>query len=265
MEKVNACIISFFMKNIDKKTVDLQHAVVDKFNPSKHPHYAIQTDLRHGASIDLAWKLNGIDHPTFRGHNVPKRFDHDVILFLDIDALPLNDFAIDDTISKAANGKLIGNVQRSNHIQNDQHLFVAPSVLAVSVESFTFNMGMPSATETRRADVAEEYTFAAEKCGTVPIEFYMPLGFDESPAECPSWALKDGMPVYGRGTTFGKLASKGLPSGGGSGGRDVPLFWHQFQSFHPGQQEKFWKKCESMLTVTEVNDIIEPRIVDLLN
>ena len=141
-------------------------------------------------------------HPTFKGHNIPKRFDHDVILFLDVDAIPLNNLAIDDTIAAAANGRLVGNIQRTNHIQNNQHVFVAPSCLAISTDMFV-TIGKPSGLETSRGDVAEEYTYAAEKAG-MPIDFYMPMRYDEKPAECESWALKDGMPVYGRGTTFGK-------------------------------------------------------------
>lgn len=241
MDKINACIVTYFMSNINKRTVDLQRQVVAKFNPQGYPHYSIETSLNHGASMDLFWQFNGIDHPTFKGQNVPKRWDHDVVFFLDVDALPLNDHALDDTIRTAAeSGALVGDVQRSNHIQNNQHLFVAPSVLACSVDTFV-TMNRPSAIPTKRADVAEEYTFAAEKHGLVPVVFYMPLGFEEAPAECASWALKDGMPVYGRGTTFGFPSSKDLPAG-------KDMFWHQFQSFHSGQQEKFWKKCEDILT-----------------
>jgi hypothetical protein len=232
-DKPNACIVSFFMNNIDMKTVGLQRDVVEKYNISKVPHYSIQTDMRHGASMDLAWALNGVKHPTFEGHEIPKRFDHDIIFFLDIDALPLNEKAIDLYISKAAAGRLVGNVQRSNHIQNDQHLFVAPSALAISVESF-ITIGKPSGLETPRADVAEEYTYAAEKSNIVPVDFYMPLRYDSKPSECDYWALKDGMPVMGRGTTFGIESEE--------------TFWHSFQIFHPGQQENFWKKCESILT-----------------
>ena len=243
----NACIISFFMNNIDMKTCELQHKVVEKFNNSKYPHYAIQTDLRHGASMDFAWKLNGLDHPTFKQAQVEKKFDHDIIMFLDIDALPLNDEAIDYFIDAAANGKLIGNIQRSNHIQNNQHVFAAPSAVACSVD-IMLTLGMPSALETYRADVGEEYTYAAEKAG-IPVELLMPLRFDAPPAECASWALADGMPVYGRGTTFG-YAAESLSSGYGQSNRDVPeraMIWHNFQSFHPGQQERFWAKCEELL------------------
>lgn len=231
MDKVNAAVVTFFMGNIDMKCVEMHRRVVNKFNPSGYIHYSIQTDLRHGASMDLAWVLNGVPHKTFEGHEIPHRFDHDVLLFLDVDAVPLNNDAIDFTIQSASEGRLIGDIQRTNHIQNNQHVFVAPSVLAISRETFK-KIGKPSALETPRADVAEEYTFTAEETG-VPVDFYMPMRYDSSPAECESWALKDGMPVYGRGTTFGWK------------GREN--FWHNFQSFHPGQQEKFLAKCESLL------------------
>lgn len=230
--KPNACIISFYMKNLDIKTVQKQRDVVAKFNKSKHTHYSVLTDISHGQSMDLMWQFNGIDHPTFANVEIPKRFDHDIILFLDVDAIPLNDQAIDYYISEAEAGRLIGNIQRSNHIENDQHVFAAPSAVALSVDTF-LTLKKPSAVPTYRADVGEEYTFAAEKVG-IPVDFMMPLRFDEAPAECPSWALKDGMPVYGRGTTFGDS-------------KERELFWHNFQSFHPGQQEKFMKKCEEVL------------------
>lgn len=241
MDKVNAAIVSFFMNNVDQKTVQLQRQVVDKFNKSKYPHYSMQTDMRHGASMDIVWAFNGQQNGTFAGQTIPKKFDHDIFLFLDVDAVPLNDVAIDEVIEKASRGYLMGNVQRSNHIQNDQHLFVAPSCLALSVDSY-LTMNKPSGLETKRADVAEEYTFAAEKSGIVPVDFYMPLWYDSPPSEGGSWALKDGMPVYGRGTTFGY--STFTPDRTKT---DVPMFWHSFQIFHPGSQENFWKKCESIL------------------
>jgi hypothetical protein len=235
MAKVNAGIFTFFMDNINIKTVNLHAQVVKKFNPLGYVHHPIKTDMNHGASMDMVWTMNGQKVATFAGATVEKKFDFDVIMFLDVDCLPLTMDALEYYINAAAAGKLIGNIQRSNHIQNDQHVFAAPNGVAMSVDTF-LSIGSPSAIPTARGDVGEEYTFAAEKTGLAPIELLMPLSFDEAPAECPSWALKDGMPHYGRGTTFG------LP--------DRPLTWHQFQSFHPGQQEKYWKKCEERLALT---------------
>ena len=245
-EKVNpnnACIVSFFMDNLDIKTVHKHAETVKKFNKSKVPHYHINTPMHHGASMDYIWHMMGLKHKTFGEQILAKNFDHDIVFFLDVDALPLNDWVIDEYIAQASRGKLIGNIQRSNHIENNQHVFAAPSAVALSVDTF-LSLGKPSAIPNQRSDVGEEYTWAAEKAG-VPIILHMPLRFDAPPAECPSWALKDKMPVYGRGTTFGgnwwdgtEVIALDSPS---------DMIWHNFQSFHPNQQERFIAKCDELL------------------
>lgn len=232
MGKVNAAIVSYYMDNINPKTVELQGKVVEKYNVSQYPHYRIRADLRPGAAMDYVWCLNGVKAGVYAEAQIEKKIDHDVLVFLDIDAVPLSEEALDILVNKANEGYVVGNIQRSNHIQNDQHVFAAPSLVAIRRDVFE-KIGAPSALENRRSDVAEEWTFAAEEAG-VPVYLYMPLRYDRKPTECDSWALKDGMPVYGQGTTFGD-----------SDGKD--LFFHNFQIFHPGQQENFWRKCEEIL------------------
>ena len=41
------------------------------------------------------------------------------------------------------------------------------------------------------------------------------------------------MPKYGMGTTYGDDSGD--------------LFWHNFQIRMPGQEERFWNKCEEVL------------------
>jgi len=237
----NACIVSFFMDNVDMKTVGLQKSVVDRYNVSKYPHYHIKTDMKHGASIDYFWCVNGIKVNTFNGQNIEKKLDHDIVLILDIDCVPLSDKAIDLYVEKAAQGRLIGNAQRSGHIENNQHMFAAPSALAISADTFV-TIKKPSALETKRGDVAEEYTYNAEESQIVPVDLIMPSRYDAPPIRMnwetnaePFWRLADGKPNYGIGTTFGDE-------------EHGDLFWHNFQIFQPGQQERFWTKCESILT-----------------
>lgn len=244
MNKHNACIVSFYMDNISDKTVQLQKEVVAKFNKSKVPHYSIKMNVPnmqnpHGISIDYFWGINGCKPDSLKNYDISKQLDHDVVLILDIDCIPLNDNAIDLYIEKAAEGRLIGNIQRSNHIDNNQHVFAAPSAVSISKTTFQ-KIGMPSALETNRSDVGEEYTWKAEE-QSIPVDLLMPLGYNKPPFryqwevnQPPYWALADGMPVYGIGTTFGNEEYGGL-------------FWHSFQIFHPGQQENFWKKCGEVL------------------
>lgn len=235
----NPCIVSYFMGNLSDQTPMMQKAVVDKFNKSKVPFYQVKGQPSHAQFIDYFWTVNGAGPDYMKESGVKQELDHDVVLVLDIDCIPLSDKAIDYYLEQAAAGKIIGNVQRSNHIQNDQHLFAAPSAIAISKETY-IKIGKPPALETVRSDVAEEYTWAAEVAG-VSVDLVMPLSFDKAPHKYgweqdlrPFWALKDDMPVYGIGTTFGTE-------------EHGPLYYHNFQIGHPGNQEMFWARCEKAL------------------
>ena len=220
------CIASIFMKNIDPKIVQLQQEVVKKFNKSNIPHYPVLSEAPPGYTMD---KLV----------NMLEAREHNVIMFLDIDCVPLNDNALDYFFDKAYNGWVIGDAQRSNHIQNDQHVFAAPHNVTFSVETYR-KLGSPSFMPNYRGDVAEELTFKARE-GNIPIEIIMPLRYDAPPIRMdwepkdapPYWDLADGMPKYGIGTTFGTEGNE--------------MFWHMYQSFHPGQNERFTRKCEELL------------------
>lgn len=233
------CIVSFFMDNIDMKTVELQRKVVAKYNRSNVPHYSIQVALPHGVAFDYFWALNGSPVEAF-GDKIPKQMDHDAVLFLDVDAVPLVDRAIDTYLAYAYEGHLAGNAQSSNHIGDGQHMFAAPSAVAISKDTYD-KIGRPSAYENPRADVGEEWTHKARE-HKVPVDLAMPMWYDEAPHRYdwepkdsnPYWTLAKGFPNYGVGTTFGDDLGK--------------LFYHQFQIRIPGMQEKFWKKCESILT-----------------
>lgn len=235
---INACIVSYFMSNINEKTVQLQKDVVKKFNKSKYPHIVFSGDVRHGTSIDYFWELNGVKLPQFKDVEIEQKFDYDVALILDIDCIPLSESAIDHMVQEAANGRLIGNAQRTNHLDNNQHVFAAPSASAVSRETF-LKLGTPSALETYRSDVLEEYTWAAESA-QIEVDLLMPLRYNKAPErypwevnQPPYWPLADGMPVYGMGTTYGL-------------GND-DAFYHNFQIRMAGQEERFWDKCNEVL------------------
>lgn len=235
----NPCIVSFYMDNIDTNTVKLQSTVVKKFNSANIKHYLIKIDFPHGVGLDYFWALNGIKNERFANLDIKQQLEHDCILFLDIDCIPLSTKAIPHYFEAAQEGRIIGNAQRSNHLQNDQHVFAAPSALCLSADTYK-KIGMPCATETMRSDVAEEYTWAAEQAG-VKVDLVMPLRYDNSPQryewegdQPPYWTLADGMPVYGMGTTYGT--------------EDTDMFYHNFQIRMDGQQDKFCRKCVTVLS-----------------
>lgn len=223
---MNPAIVSLFMRNINPEAVKLQLAVVKKFNKSDVKHYPILTDHNPGYSMDL-------------GVEAMRKAGHDAVMFLDIDALPLTDFALDYLFEQAYAGKLIGSAQRSGHIDNGEHIFAAPHNVTFTLEIYD-KVGKPSFLPNVRGDVAEELTWKAEE-SNIPLEVLMPTRFDAPPIRMdwepkdapPYWDLGKDKPRYGIGTTFGNEKGE--------------LFWHMFQSFHPGQHERFVKKCEEIL------------------
>ena len=225
-EVKNPCIATIFMSNIDEKMVNMQRLVVAKYNKSGIVHYPVLTAADPGSTMTQL-----IPMIESRGH--------DAIMFLDVDAVPLNDTAIDYFFDKAYNGWVIGDAQRSNHIQNDQHVFAAPHNLTFTFETYR-KCQSPSFSPNHRGDVGEELTFKARE-NNIPLEIMMPLRYDAPPIRMdwepkdapPYWDLADGMPKYGIGTTFGTVGNE--------------MFWHMYQSFHPRQNERFIKKCEDLL------------------
>ena len=223
---MNPCIVSLFMRNINPEAVKLQSEVVKKFNKSNIKHYLILTEQNPGKSMDLAIEMM-------------RNQGHDAIMFLDIDALPLSDVSLDYFFDQTYAGKVIGSAQRSGHIQNDEHMFAAPHNVTLTLEIYD-KIGKPSFLPNSRGDVSEEITWKAEENG-IPVELLMPIRFDAPPIRMdwepkdspPYWDLGKDRPHYGIGTTFGN--DKG------------ELFWHMFQSFYPGQHERFVKKCEDVL------------------
>jgi len=229
MEKVTtgACIASIYMNNISRDVVDAQKKVVAKFNPSNVPHYSVLTQNNPAATLDSLIKILFEDKK------------HDAIMFLDIDCVPLNEYAIDYMFDGAYGGSLIGDAQRSNHIENNQHVFAAPHNITFTKELYEA-IGSPSFAPTPRGDVAEELTYRAEE-SNIPVQILLPSKFDAPPIRMqwetdttPHWALADGMPPYGIGTTF--VSDVGFE-----------LFWHNYQIFHAGQQERFLAKCKELL------------------
>jgi hypothetical protein len=142
-------------------------------------------------------------------------------VFLDIDCVPVAEGAIERLLDYADQGELAGSVQRANHIENDNHLYVAPSCMALTRETYS-KLGEVDFESTPRGDVGEELTYRAEESG-VPVRLLWPVSSDDL-----VWNIVDGK-RYGHGTTF-------------EGG-----FWHAFQIRMPRHQDDFVRRCDTFL------------------
>ncbi len=204
-DTARAIIVSFYMHNIPDEVVTAQRKVLELFAPPDVAIAQIRTRLIHSESINLFMR----------------KTQYPVVLFLDIDCVPVRQGAIDALIAQADAGALAGSAQRSTHIDNQRHIYVAPSCMAVSQATFN-TMGRPSAVKTPRGDVAEEFTYAAEAHG-VPIELHWPVHAEE-----PLWPLKGEKLAFGRGTTF--------ENG----------FWHLFSIREERHQLLFITRCDEI-------------------
>jgi hypothetical protein len=233
-------IVSIYMDNIDEKTIALQQKVVNKRNPSLIPHIGLKTKSSHAETIDFVLR-GGVDQYA----------QWDNIMFLDIDAIPLNNQTFDLFFKEAYSGGLIGNAQRSNHIKNGQHMFAAPSAFALSRNTYKI-LGQPSAVPNSRGDVGEEITWALSNTD-IPLTLLLPISYDRPVIrmsweldQSPTWKLANGYPEYGVGTRFG------INAGFGNVDKifradDLPLIYHNFQIFHGDHQAYFQSVCEQEL------------------
>lgn len=163
---------------------------------------------------------------------------YDTILILDIDCVPLSKQALEYTFEQAESGVLVGDIQRSNHLNNDEHVFVGSSAFCFTKEMYN-DFNRLSFACTNRGDIGEEYTFVAEE-RNIPVEMYMPKHFQAAPYGCDYWPLKTGMPHYGIGTTF-------VNKNGDE------MFYHLFESRTNLNVELFLDKCKSLMESIKVN------------
>lgn len=216
-------IVTGYNSNIDPKVVYYQKMVVDKLRGSI-PFFAYDytgSDMLHG---DVCNKLI---HKFFYEYQEGA----DCILFLDIDCIPLSEKAIHWTFEQAYSGQLVGNAQRSNHYDNDQHVFAAISYAAFTRETYE-KAGSPTMTFSKKYDCSELLTVNCEK-NNIPVNLLMPTKSDSTNEDGSYWNLADGMPEYGIGTTF----SNG----------DMDISYHLFCTRFHKYNKLFFNKCHSII------------------
>lgn len=226
-------IVSFYMSNTPREVVDAQAKVINKMAPDI-TFLQVNTKKSHGESIDAALDL------------LLAKMDKDLLILLDIDAIPLRESAIPTLINMTMNGtRLAGAPQASNHLPRPycEDIFVAPCVMAISRMSW-ISIGKPSAVPTDRSDVAQEITRRFYSTGDLdkPPVFLDIIGYEGKPhpVKLPDGRI-DAPPFWKLGSRgrYGLNTVYGLQS--------RPMFFHGFQSWAPGQQSRFIEKCNEVL------------------
>ena len=195
-------IVSFYMHNIPDSVVMAQRRLLKRFAPANVTIKQIRTRQSHADALT---------------HFVEKT-PYRTLVILDIDCVPTTAAALGGLISKAESGALVGSAQRSNHIQNNNHIYVAPSCMAFSAATYGALQPVSFKT-TPRADVGEELSYAAEEKG-LPIELSWPISSEDY-----IWDLVDSK-KYGHGTAYDNG------------------FWHAFQIRSKQHHVYFIRRCE---------------------
>lgn len=146
---------------------------------------------------------------------------YEACLILDIDCIPLQEWAIPWFLENALAGTLVGCAQRANHLQNGNHIYAGPCALAFSREVFD-RINRQSFGATERSDVGEEITRACE-ANNIPITLLWPTDVEQR-----KWNLTAER-EFGLGTTYGDL------------------FYHAFEISKGTTCDQFLRKAEEVL------------------
>lgn len=226
-EKCKPIIMSPYMDNISREVRDAQ-AKVFRAVANDLSFIQLHTSRSHADTLD------SFTRAAFReGYNT--------VMIWDIDAIPLNRDTCRQMLQRAfITGSLTGNIQRSNHIQNDQHLFIAPSCCCFSRETYE-RMGMPSFAPTLRGDVGEELTYRAE-ANDIQLQAYIPLMYEDLPAEGRAWKLSGDLRDFGVNTMFGEIEVMDGQA------IEKPMTFHTFQMRTSSHADRFLQVCDKVIT-----------------
>lgn len=204
MKKVQ--FYSLYWPNTDQRIVQKHFDMMSHFDI---PINYVKKIINHGYWMD----------------NVCDSSNADIIVFFDIDCVPLSREKVFDAIHWVKENKsFLGVAQVSNHIAPAEHIYAAPAFFVVYRECLerlntTFSDGMFN-------DVAERLSYRAEEIG-MDYKVLYPTHYYKEPPE-GKWRLHD-KGFYGIGTVF------------------EDTVYHLYQSRFSDNIELFVKHCDDII------------------
>lgn len=193
---------SLYWDNVDARIVEAQGKVCVRFGiPVKQQRI---DGMDHGAWIDWVLSLTSAD----------------LVLFLDIDCIPLSWTGTKRMVLKAQEGTLVGAEGAANHL-DPERTYAGAWYFIVNVNTW-LSLGSPSAMADHDHDVAQRFTDHWRANGK-PVRLISPDG-----CEVPLWDLPGRPKAYGIGTAYEDVC------------------YHQFQA-RGGSSAPFLAKCAQVL------------------
>jgi hypothetical protein len=170
-------IVSLYWNNVSERIVAAQR----------------DTFMALGFKIEQ-YNLDGLRHSTFITEQLSRSTPETVLLVVDIDCIPINREAVTKALEVANSGGLYGAAQCSNHLQDTNHVFVAPCFMAIKTSTWDY-LGLPSFEPDALNDVGQRLTRCSESSRLKTVKL--------RPEFCliPKYRMGEDFP-YGIGTFF---------------------------------------------------------------
>ncbi|HQU41028.1 MAG TPA: hypothetical protein PLI89_14245 [Chitinophagales bacterium] len=198
-------IVSIHNGNIPGDVLKSQAAVM-KHLQLDNVHRQYLTDLQHPEACD----------------EVLANTDAEMVILMDIDCIPIHQYAITDVVRKVQSyNAIVGAAQNANHII-DCIDYASPAFVVIRMDLYE-KAGRPSFVPTERGDVGTELTYAC-RANNVNIQLLPILSVED-----PRWSLSTGE-KFGIGTLY------------------YPGIYHAFESrMNASARGAFIRKCEEVL------------------
>ncbi|NCA77757.1 MAG: hypothetical protein EOM90_15610 [Alphaproteobacteria bacterium] len=209
-------VYSLYWDNVPNEIILAQKGVYNKFGIKIEQH-----------------KRNQMSHDLWINEIVTKAGNEDLLIFSDIDAIPLKQSALDLAIFYAKSGYIFGLAQTTNHKNNSLHIYAGPMFLAFMKKTW-LAAGSPSFEADDTMDCGQRFSLLAEKNG-IPIKLLYPTACIKV-----LWPLAD-RGVFGIGTFYENE------------------FFHLFESRKKTNIELFYMVANDILTENRLkyDDYIE--------
>lgn len=205
--------------------VQLSSLYWENYNPNiVKAHQEVMSHL----DLKVNYTKENIDHGEWCD-DIIRSSKADVIGIIEPDLAPLCRGVVDQAIKYVRdNDTMLGVAQVANHIGTKSHIYAAPAFFFIT-KSFYEKIGSPSFVATRRGDVGEELSYAAEERGLKYRTLY-PTHFEREPEE-GVWPLGS-YGYYGIGTVFNDSV------------------YHLYQGRYNQNAELFIKRCNEITNNT---------------
>ena len=145
-------VYTCYNSNVSRELIDDQKRVFDLFGMS------------------ITQELTFHHHPSWLDSKIKSLKNFDVLVFFDIDCIPLKPGLYEYILNQIEdNNSIIGIEQAANHL-DPNFVYAGAPCIAITKEAYQ-KMGSPSFMNNHRADTAGELTFAAKEHG-VNVKFF---------------------------------------------------------------------------------------------